>query len=61
MMTPNLLGKIEEHATHYYGCKNREEFLKKMRARTMVMTSILKAQNKRMEVTPEMLARRCTL
>jgi len=38
-----------------------EERLRKARARTFVMTKILARQAKAQEVTPEMLARRCTL
>jgi hypothetical protein len=43
------------------GYASHEEFLRKARARTVVMTRILRAQAKTQEVTPEMLARRCTI
>jgi hypothetical protein len=43
------------------GYSSHEEFLRKARARTFVMTRILRAQMKAQEVTPELLARRCTI
>lgn len=39
------------------GYASQEEFLRKARARTHVMTAILRAQAKAQQVTPEMLNR----
>lgn len=52
--------KLYEKARLMMGA-TEEERLRKARARTVVMTRILRAQAKAQEVTPEMLARVCNI